>query len=134
MRELRDVLIDGKNYSFQQFSATKGTRLLARVMRIIGEPMGFLAGALNKTASPELIGKAVKALTEKLDEDTVERTVKDLLEGARCEGKPVVFDIHFAGQYGHLFRVVKAAMEAQFGDFFDALAEFQKLGEDMPEK
>jgi hypothetical protein len=126
-----EVHIDGQLYAFTHFPATKATKLLTRLMKMIGEPLSLFAsaGGLNAELSGDLIGRAVTALGMKLDENEVERTVKDLLEGVRCNNQFIVFDTHFAGRVGHLFKVLAAQLKFQYEDFFGGLAQIQSIGE-----
>jgi hypothetical protein len=68
---------------------------------------------------------ALQTMVERLGEDTVEHTIKELLSTMRVAGTEQtvdqIFDAHFQGRIMHLFRVVQYAMEANYRDFFDAL-------------
>jgi hypothetical protein len=96
-------------------------------MKIIGEPMAIGVGALqgpgsllDKNVDGGVLGKAVRALSEKLDEDNVIALVKEFVgEGACvCDGAKVNFNTHYEGKLGHMFKVLKTALEVQYGDFF----------------
>jgi hypothetical protein len=126
-RELIRKSVDGQDYEFQQFGADKALRLLTRLMKIIGEPMAIGVGALqgpgsllDKNVDGGVLGKAVRALSEKLDEDSVITLVKEFVgEGACvCNGAKVIFNTHYEARLGHMFKVLKAALEVQYGDFF----------------
>jgi hypothetical protein len=116
--------IDGHNYEFYQLGAVKSLKILTRILKIIGEPIGLITGEatvkdfLKTELNSDILGKALKALTDKLDEELVVNTIKELLEPVLCDGKRIQFDLHFQGRIGHLLKVVKAALEVNYKDFF----------------
>lgn len=64
---------------------------------------------------------AVRALTEKLDEEVVLQTVKEILE-TTCEGSTSAqmdFESRFSGRMGHLFSVMIETLKFQYADFLD---------------
>lgn len=73
-------------------------------------------------ATADVLAKAVRVLIERLDEDEIVDIVKTLV-ASKCDGQPIVFDEHFIGVPMHLFKVVGAALEVQFGNFIDAITE-----------
>src|SRR5688572_16496070 len=101
MRQVKEVIVGEHTYSITQFSATKGLKLLTRLTKIIGEPIAVLAGegGLDAEVSGKLMGQAIKALADKLDEANVIQTVKELLEGVTRNGAPINFDIDFAADF-----------------------------------
>ena len=140
MRELASKTIDGKKYEFEQFGAKHSLRIMARLTKIMGEPLAMAIGALSnkeKGASAksildrqidgDILGKAVKALVERLDEDTVIDLMEELTaKSTLCDGKKIDFNAHYTGDIGHLFKVAYAALEVQYGNFFGGLIGKQK--------
>jgi hypothetical protein len=149
-RELVQKTVDGRSYEFEQFNTTTALKTLAKLTKIIGEPLMIALGALGleKLAPAKLVngvpepvkkrnlmdtdlnplntavlGKAVAALIDRLDETEVVDLVKRLVSGpgVLCDHKPFQFDDHFIGEPGHLFKVVRAALEAQYGNFLGAV-------------
>lgn len=123
--ETRDI--DGHTYEMFQMSATKSIKVLTRIMKLIGEPIGLLSGGVETKKSvldlelnSDILGRALKAIAEKLDEDMILTTIKEILEPVQCDGKRILFETHFQGRIGHMFKVVKAALEVNYKDFFDA--------------
>jgi hypothetical protein len=142
MRELVTKSIDGKLYEFQQFNTTKSLKTLSKLTKFLGEPLmlGLAAlgvnpaksvpgaapitakGFLDRELNGEALAKAVAALVDRLDETDVVELVKTLTsESVLCDHKPIVFDEHFRGDIGHLFKVIGAALEAQYGNFLGAV-------------
>lgn len=123
--------IDSHTYEITQYSAGKGLKLLFRLGKILGKPLGLIAESA-KSDSKEFISKAAEALFEHMDENLGEQTVRDILETTRCDNKPILFDTHFSGQMGHLFKVVKSVLEVQYGDFFSVLLANVSTAQEAP--
>ena len=120
MIHTREVMVDGKKYSVTQFSASKGMKLLTRLVKILGEPMASFFS--NPDAEQEIAFQAaLAALSDKLDEDVVLNTVKELIDSLSDAEGSIQFDTYFAGQFGHLFKVLGKILEVQYGDFFGVL-------------
>ena len=67
------------------------------------------------------IEKVVTGLTTALDENETEKIILVLGEQIICNGKKLtkeVIDTEFCGDILSLYKVVAAALEVQFGDFF----------------
>ena len=132
MRETKEVVVDNHTYTIGQFTPSKGLKILVRLSKIAGQPLAMMAdsfkgkGMLDSDVNGELLGRAIQALTMNLDEATVEQTVKELLQGVLRDGKPLNFEIDFAQRYGHLFKVLGAVLEAQYGDFFGAIVAMRR--------
>lgn len=122
--------IDGRTYEFTQFGTTLSLKLLARLTKIIGEPLAIALGGLktppgkkvnlaDMDVSGDLLGKAVKALIDRLDENEVVALVKTLAsEHMLCDNAKIIFDAHYSGNMGHLLHVLMASLEVQYGNFF----------------
>lgn len=128
MQRSQERNIDGITYVCSQFPATKGLKMLHRVGRFVSGPLSALAGDMKpgqKMAaldmSTETLGKAIQSFFETCDEATFENTVKDLLTSTTRDNKPINFDIDFAGQLGHLMKVLALVLEVNFKDFFNGI-------------
>lgn len=134
MLELAKKEIDGHVYEFEQFGAKKATKLLVRIARIAGQPMAIAGAEIAKSKdgvaerlnSVSLITSIVGSLTEKLDENEVLDLIESFVanEKVLCDGKKIVFDTHYQQRLDHMFRVLWAALEVQYGNFFGALSAF----------
>lgn len=127
MKRTQEIEIDGSRYSVGQYSATKAVRLLAKLAKIIGKPIGILTAAgQNSEVTPDLLGSAIESLTSSLDPDDFVATVKEVLEGVHVfeekGNRPVNFDADFTGRIGHMMKLVRRVLEFQFEDFFGDLA------------
>lgn len=120
--------IDGDEYEFEQFGAKQGLKVLIRLSKIVGKPLALAAGVSKKgadgetTFSAETLATAVEALTDRMDQDDVIELLTLLCsEKALCNGAKINFDSHYSRKFDRLFKVTEAALEVQFGNFFDAL-------------
>lgn len=94
--------------------------MMTRLTKIIGEPIGFMF-ANEGVDVDQMLPMAIRALSEKLDEDMVLDTVKQLLEGVRDKDGEIEFDHDFSGKMGLLFKLLGKVLEVQYGDFFGGL-------------
>lgn len=76
----------------------------------------------------DLLSKAVRALSEKMGDKTVSDLARELVETTRCDNKVILFDTHFAGRIGHLFKLLAAIVEVQWKDFFSELTALSAGG------
>lgn len=137
-RELVEKDVDGRLYSFEQLTATVALKTLTKLTKIFGEPLTLALGGFFKKAQPgaptallesdidsDVLSKAMKVLVERMDEDEVVALIKLLTtQGVLCDGVKVAsFDEHFRGELSHLFAVLKAALEVQYGNFIGAVTD-----------
>ncbi len=136
--------IDGVAFDFFFLSPKVAIKVLARIAKLIGEPLGnvadvvlkggaggkvSVAGLLNADLGglpPDLLSRAVKSLVERLDEGEVIETVDAILEKVHMQGdgdkgtRPLRIETDFGGKIMLMFKVVGAALEVNYGDFFGA--------------
>jgi hypothetical protein len=141
MRTDEDFEIGGERYKIRQFSATKGTKIFTRLLKVAGEPISKMisAGSAAKkndaATSNELIAEAVGILASKLDENDTLSLVKELLESVQVYDKKGslrdvgndYFDVHFQGRIGLMFKVVGQVIAFQYKDFFSEFASLVGL-------
>jgi hypothetical protein len=149
MRELVAKTIDGRLYEFEQFKTSTAVRVLAKLTKVLGEPLAVAMSSffkaskgsneaqkldpetgvpissrrmLDQEVDPNALAKAVGLLIERLDEVDVVDLIEQLVaKSVLCDHKPVIFEMHYQGDIGHLFRVIAAALEVQYGNFIDAI-------------
>ena len=138
MRNPVEVMIDGEEYTFCQLPPKRSLKLMTRIIKIVGAPLG---AALNGTKSGQVDLKAVMeadidlslivtALCDRLDENEVEAIIDELLSQVIHVGSGEVskkFDAHFAGRLPHLFKVVGQALKVEYGDFLAAVPDLKAL-------
>lgn len=122
--------IDGKSYEFAQFPAQQSLKNLTRLSKLIGEPLSLLIALGSKqeegeqaVSDGEILGKAAKALFDKMDSNEVISLIMEFTSGTAClcDGKKVNFDLHYQGKIGHLFKVFVASLEVQYKDFLQEI-------------
>lgn len=121
--------VDGEDYSFQLWSASKSIETLAELSAIAGDFAQAIsqvfvdAGGLGGQVKADLVGKAVASLAKgiavnpKATLTLVRRLTSD---GVLVRGRPVLFDTHYKGRTLHTMKVVRAGLEVQYSDFFTA--------------
>lgn len=132
-RELVKKEIDSKTYEFEQFGAKKSLQILVRLSKLIGKPISLLISSfepgkkmMDSELKPEMLSLAIEALTSNLDSTEVISLLETLCAtNTLCDGAKINFDSHYEGQLPHLFKVVGAALEVQYGNFFDVLGAFR---------
>jgi hypothetical protein len=128
--------VDGSTYEFEKWGAEESLATLAKILKIVGKPLSQLVGSfgsedgkklLDQEIDSNLLGSAIGSLMESMDEGSTLALIKKLSsEKVLCDGAKISFNLHYQDRLDHLFRVVKAALEVQYGNFLAAL--FANLG------
>lgn len=137
--------IEGSTYEFSQFGAKKSLKVLMRLTKIVGKPLSLLVGSVEGDKSKSLLDRdmkmdaialAIEALTNSMDSDEVISLIQELTghEACMCDGKKINFDMHYEGRLPHLFKVLWAALEVQYGNFFDALSASPAFAKNLTTK
>jgi hypothetical protein len=128
----QERLIDGSTFSVTQLPAMRGVKMLNRLFRVLGPPAARALGGVNvaELASRGLAGldvgalaEAVPLLADRLTEAELEALVRELLETATIDGRPLMptFDLTMQGRVGTVLKLVGFALEVNYGSFFDVL-------------
>lgn len=120
----KEIEIGGSRYTIRMFTPTKALKVLTRLTKLVGEPLAQAANGMDKDLA-EVLPRIVHTLIERLDEQEVERLIKeDLIDAVLFEGVPVkqIFDLHFQGRIGDLFKVLIEVVKYNYQDFFKGLA------------
>ena len=123
MRKLETHAIDGVTYEFRQMGASEGVAFLQMLAPAFGKLDVKGGGGAAFIAS--LASVDVNAALAKLAETT---TV--IGAGGKRAPLPLIYEEHFAGEYGALMEWASKAFEVSFGDFFGRLAG--KIGSSRP--
>ena len=118
--------IDGVEYEVRMLSATRATKLLVKLGKMLGPAFVEIAkgeGGLDREIDGALFAGAVSALFASADPDEVDAILKELAEVTLADGKGLrpIYDIHFAGKIGRLMKWAAFALQVQYEDFFGAL-------------
>jgi hypothetical protein len=126
---LYEFEVDDITYETEKWGAEMSLSVLLKIAKITGKPIGLVLGSviqgggLSTEISGDMLSDAVEALVSNMDEEVCIGVIKQLSSGEKilCKSKPVKFDSHYQGRLGHLFKVVKASVGVQYGDFFAEL-------------
>lgn len=133
-RQVVRKVIDDREYDFYPMPPKLAVKVLTRLTKIIGRPLAELSGLvkgendldkiLDNPMGMAIAARAASALVNNLEEDQVLVTIEQLLgpvhvKTPETQGTiPIQFDVHFEGRIGHLLKVVTAALEVNYSDFF----------------
>lgn len=136
------VNVDGQDYEFHKWGADDSLDTLIEIAKIVGAPLAQALNELLKTKlepgeslldkhmNPELGKLVLDAFANNLDKAVVKRLIKKFCsEDVLCKGAKISFDQHYRDRLVHMFKVVKAGVEVQYGNFFD---ELKGLGDILP--
>jgi len=119
--------IDGVRYETSIFTGSRALKILVRVFRIIGKPIGAAlegndGGKLSLSNLNIDIGLAIKAIADNADSEVFEPLIKDIIASTLRNGVKINFDLDFSGKMGHLFRVIAFVLQSNYSDFFDGIS------------
>lgn len=135
----KTLKIDSKTYTIQPLDADEGLDLLLELGSIIGEPAIRLALSVKNSLSEKKSlmdvelsaddgAKAIAGLFSRLERGERVQLFKRILATTLADGGSNSvnqdFGVRFMGDYMHLFKVVWATLEVNYGDFLGALAGF----------
>lgn len=115
--------VAGYNCTFGILGPFKAHKLLVKIIKLVGPAMSGIDigdGESIKDAKID-IGMVVNGITSALDESETEKIILALGEQIICDGDKLtndMIDAKFTGDITGLYKVVGAALEVQFGDFF----------------
>lgn len=120
-----EVQVDEVKYTVNMMTASRSIRLLAKLAKILGEPLSLLAaGKGDQQKAIDLLPNAVKAIAQRMDEDQVESMIKELVGTCSIGPNPIQFETHFQGRIAHLFKLLPQILKVQYGDFWTALGDY----------
>lgn len=136
MRQFIPFEVDNVQYQMLHLPVSKSVKVLTRLTKIVSDPLGKALSAI-KSEDPEksiidqeldmdLLGNAITALADRLDEGMVWNTILELLStvekindhGGYTKINP---EIDFQGQPGHLMKVVGKSITINYSDFLDSV-------------
>lgn len=135
---LFEEIIDGETYEFEKWGAEEAFDVLLDISQMVGKPIGMAVaaivgggseeGLLEKKIDPNIMGTVFESLTMNLAKDKAKPLIRKLsAEKVFCNGKKITFNVHYQDRIMHCFKVVKASLEVQYGNFFDEVLELTKL-------
>lgn len=140
MREPQKITIEGVQYVVTPMAPMKSAKLLTKLLKLVGEPIGKLASAkkeegksiMDSEVDGKLIGEAIEALTNKVDENEMEAILGRLLLGdlitfaktgdekfQKLKDIDAHFDQH--GGLAQMFKLAKFVLETNYSSFLKDL-------------
>lgn len=126
---LMETVIDKATYEFTPWGTRQSLDGLIELSDICGEFLAKAAGAfakkdaLKSDVSADMLGDVISALVKGMAKDkntTINLIEKLVTQGVSRNTRDVDFNADFEGNFMHLLKVVKAALEVQYGSFFAA--------------
>lgn len=126
MRHTHEVEIDGLKYTFTHFPATHAWRVHQKLLGLAGAPLASILNSVDPKSPLESkvnLEGLIVSLFDNLSDDSSELLMKDLLKCSTYENKELtmIFDVHFAGRIGHLWKVIAEQVKFQYADVFQDL-------------
>lgn len=127
MRHTENIEVDDTTYEFTHLPATTAYKMQLRLVALFGESLGAAISGLDLKAGIKKsninVQQVLGVLGNKIDDPEVMGLVKDLMVNIRFQNQDLakIFDTHFAGRIGHMWKVVIAQVKFQFRDFFEDL-------------
>ena len=126
---LYEVEIDGLKYEFEKWGAEDSYDVLLDIAKICGKPLGLAVGALfgkgglDTDFNPDMIGTVMEALVQGIGDKAITKAITKKLTAEKCfcDGQKINFNSHYQDRLDHMFKVLLAALEVQYGNFFAAL-------------
>lgn len=131
--ELNTTSAEGETtWMLNNLGATDGLKVLTQLIALVGEGVGELGGdrgsgetdIMGMKISPDMIFRAVGAISKNVAQPGTIDMIKTLLRGLRKNGAAIPnFDLEFSGRYKLLLiDLVPWALRVNFADFFDGSA------------
>ena len=132
-REIVSVTIDGELYEITKMDPFKSLRLFTRLVKIVGPAAGAIFGD-EKTKELDIMsadfGKVLGELADRLSEDQMEATARELLAVVLKKGKKVEPILDFGGNVPLMMQVMAEVLQAEYGGFLEL---FSSLGSKFEE-
>ncbi len=132
MRQFIPFEVDDVHYQMLHLPVSKSIKVLTRLTKMVSEPIGKAVSAvqsgenttsiLDQDIDMDLIGQAITALGDRLDESMVWNTMLELLSTVEKENDQGGFtkiapEVDFQGKPGHLIKVVTNVITVNYADF-----------------
>ena len=128
--------IDDKKYTIGYLNPFVALRLKNKILKMVAPALGGIKGGSLQDAEID-IKMIVDGIVEHLDENQIEEIFKTLFSQVLCDGNRLTdeyVEVNYKGELNHLYKVVFAALEVQFGDFFDGNGALAGLKGKLPLK
>jgi len=148
-REIQHTIIDGDRYEMTLFGATQGYRLFHRLFKMFGPGFGALMDAASETGSiqdvdlsSDVVVSGIRSLTENVREADLDHVIDSLKKCTHVGAGGIentiplggVFELHFSGRIGTMFKWLGWGLQVQYASFFDAFANMKPPSEGAESK
>ena len=120
MAELIEREIDGEIYNISRMRPFEAHNVLMRIAVIVAPALA--ANTKSASIMDADLNSVVKAFCSSFDASESEAIMKAMLKNVIHKGHgqltEAVVNAHYVGKLPHLYKVVYAAMEVEFGGFF----------------
>ena len=129
-RDSQKSKIDGHEYEVFMLPPKVARRLLVEMSKVVGPALGGImsSGAgLAKLMEMSVEGvdwaAVISGLTDRLSADMLDEHMEVLAKSTHVDGKELapIFDHHFRGALGGMFKWYGFALKVNYGNFFSAL-------------
>ncbi len=128
-REAQSKEIDGATYTVQMLGGTESWKMLLKLSKMLGPSLGkvvdggSLEDVLNSQIGGNFIAEAIEAFVNNVDEPAAASIIEKLKDNTLVDGAPLrgSFELHFQGDGIGIIKWLVFALQAQFGNFSDAL-------------
>lgn len=120
--------IDDETYTFYRLSPRHSTRILVKILKMLGPSIGSgfkeekikIRSVLDADID---IGKIVTTFFDKFDIDDVQGIIDVLFTQVNHQGEGILsnestYNNLFTGRQKHLYKVLFASLEVEYGNFF----------------
>ena len=130
-REAQSKDIDGHLYEVTMLGGTESWKMLLKLSKMLGPGIGKISGSkgsLNALMDSEIgsnfLAEAIEAFVQNVDEPAAASIIEKLKDVTLVNGKPLrgTFELHFQGDAIGVIKWLIFALQAQYGNFSDALS------------
>lgn len=121
--------IDSVKYEVSMLPPRLARKILVRIFQVLAPSAGE-AFSRESEQLTQAIGPILSTLSDKLSDDDLDWMMSELAKVTTVEVAPgqepylnTIFDVHFRGKVGQMFKWFAFAMEVQYADFFGGSGE-----------
>ena len=124
MKVQETYTIDEKTYLISHWNPSKANKIFIWLSSTLSK--GVNTGlentdfkSLSEVEILSIIVKTIPSIIAGLDADVVDAKCKEILDGIKCDGKPVIYLEHFSGRLFHMYKVIGQVLYHQYYDFLE---------------
>lgn len=115
--------VDDVSYITSHYPTPLANKLFLKITKIIVQPLGILfAKKSEDLVDANMIGEAIKTVSDQLDPETINDFFKEILVGCQLKTdkhiRDIVYDTDFMGKTDQLYEVIGMILKFQFEKVF----------------